>query len=50
MNRKITVNVDEETALRLARLAVPDDTMSDVVREVIMLGLKKKERRIRRGK
>ena len=50
MNRKLTVNVDDETWERIARLAAPDDTLSDIVREVIRVGLKKKERRVRRGK
>lgn len=50
MNRKITVNTDDETLERLARVAAPDDTLSDIVREVIRVGLKKKERRVRRGK
>lgn len=50
MNRKITVNVDDETLGRLIRAASDTDTLSDIVREVIVMGLKKKERRLRRGK
>ena len=50
MNRKITVNVDDETWERIAHLAADEDTLSDIVREVIRVGLKKKERRVRRGK
>ena len=49
MNRKITVNVDDETWERIAHLAADEDTLSDIVREVIRVGLKKKERRMRRG-
>ena len=30
--------------------AADEDTLSDIVREVIRVGLKKKERRVRRGK
>ena len=50
MNRKITVNVDDETWERIAHLDADEDTLSDIVREVIRVGLKKKERRVRRGK